>query len=99
MGQGGDGMSEQGGVKIDTIRWVGGMLLAGAVSYFATTYGLQERIALLEQRVVYMQKENEQRLVYLQQTIDDMRADMKKQATADWRPTPTPATGRRIFDH
>jgi hypothetical protein len=55
-----------GGIKLETVKFIGGMLLAALVSYFGTTYGMQERMSLLEQR-----------MGYLQQTIDEMRVELK----------------------
>ena len=42
-------------VKVEMVKFIVGMLLAGAASYFATTYGLQERIKVLEVRLDYAQ--------------------------------------------
>jgi len=43
-------------VKAEMVKYMVGMLLAGAASYFATTYGLQERIKVLEVRLDYAQQ-------------------------------------------
>ncbi len=44
-----------GTVKVDVLKTIGGMLLAGLVSYFATTYGLQERISVMEVKLGFVQ--------------------------------------------
>lgn len=38
-------------VKVETVKWLGSVLLAAVVSYLGTTYGMQARIDLLEARV------------------------------------------------
>jgi uncharacterized small protein (DUF1192 family) len=43
--------SQGGGVSMDTIKFIVGMVLAALVSYFSTTYGLQARIDVLEARL------------------------------------------------
>ena len=40
-------------IKVELMRQIFGMLLAGLVAYFATVYGLQERIRVLEVRLDY----------------------------------------------
>jgi hypothetical protein len=43
-------------LKWETAKYLGGMLLAGLVSYYATMYGLREEVAILKVRIEYLSK-------------------------------------------
>ena len=43
-------------LKWETAKYLGGMLLAGLVSYYATLYGLREEVAVLKVRIEYLSK-------------------------------------------
>jgi hypothetical protein len=76
------------GPKAETIRWVVGMVLVALVSYFATTYGLQERISVMEAKIqaatalqdlklAFIQQQQDMRLATLQAQLVEVQADLK----------------------
>lgn len=60
-------------VKVDVMRQIVGMLLAGLVAYFATVYGLQERIRVLEVRLEYANNESDKARVEVRMLTGEIR--------------------------
>lgn len=60
-------------VKVEMMRQVVGMLLAGLVAYFATVYGLQERIRVLEVRLDYAQSQAQEARAEVRTLVGEVR--------------------------
>lgn len=41
----------------EVVKWASGPLMAGVVSYFATVYGLRERLKVLETQVEFLREQ------------------------------------------
>lgn len=65
-------------IKLETVKWLGSVVLAATVSYLGTTYGLQARIDLLEARV----KASESNASQLDALTDQVAALNQKLAVA-----------------
>lgn len=91
-----------GAVRVELAKWFTGMAVAALVSYLGTAAAMKERISLLEQQVVFQQRVSDQKMDYMQQSIDALRDEVRllreSAPVADAAPV---RSGRsaRMFDH
>jgi hypothetical protein len=69
-------------IKLEVVKYLGGMLLAGLVSYYATLYGLREEVAVLKVRIEYLTKQTDAQTKAIEALTDSITAHTLAHAAA-----------------